>query len=67
MNFPFKSSYLNNNIETGLVSISNLLGVEIVIPNEQRLSNNDKIDNIIIYQTEHHKKTNFVFVILHYI
>jgi hypothetical protein len=59
MNFPFKSSYQNNNIETGLVSITNLLGVEIVIPNEQRLSNNDKIDNIIIYQKEHHKKTNY--------
>ena len=61
MDLPFKQKIEQNNKITGSISILELLKKKsrIVIPYNQRICDQDKVDEIILYQNDHKKRKGF--------
>ena len=61
MDLPFKKSFELNNKIIGSISIFDLLKKKnkIIIPYNQRICDEDKIDEIVSYQEDHKKRNGF--------
>ena len=55
----FKSSFVINNRVFGIINNIDLMKHDILIPNEQRIKDNDKINEIVQYQEQYHKTHNY--------
>lgn len=60
----FTQYYKSNNKLIGSISISNLKNIKILIPNEQRIRDDDKVKEIVEYQDSYYKrgKNSFNFI-----
>lgn len=52
----FKHFYISNNKLIGSISFSNLMNEYIIIPNIQRIRDNNKVESIVEYQSNYFKK-----------
>ena len=57
----FKNVYKNNNKLIGSISFKNLMNEYIITPNIQRIKDNDKIKDIVKYQSNYYKRDNMQY------